>query len=373
MALRIRFKIVIVFVLLVGLLGNVDSGFFRRSKSGSSGGSSMFSRFRKWRIPRVMSKLFYKMYKGNERIGGKVAIVTGSNTGIGKVTALELCKRGARVIMACRTTHACEKAAEDIRKKTEGLEGRGTVECKYLDLSIRETVYKFADDILRTGTPVNYLINNAGVMACPYSITPDGQEWQFQVNHLSHFLLTMKLLPRIIKSAPSRIITVSSLAHMFSSGNMYYDDITMKKNYKPKRAYARSKLANIWFSRILAKRLRELGISKVTTYSLHTGIAVTEMTRHFDKVLNKWIKDLYESNFVKWFVRTPEEGAQTTLYCALDEAAGLESGEYYSNCHKAKPLRAARSGRKNDEKAEKLWDWSWNWSGLGNYNPYSPM
>nr|XP_018901945.1 PREDICTED: retinol dehydrogenase 11-like isoform X2 [Bemisia tabaci] len=319
MALRIRFKIVIVFVLLVGLLGNVDSGFFRRSKSGSSGGSSMFSRFRKWRIPRVMSKLFYKMYKGNERIGGKVAIVTGSNTGIGKVTALELCKRGARVIMACRTTHACEKAAEDIRKKTEGLEGRGTVECKYLDLSIRETVYKFADDILRTGTPVNYLINNAG------------------------------------------------------SGNMYYDDITMKKNYKPKRAYARSKLANIWFSRILAKRLRELGISKVTTYSLHTGIAVTEMTRHFDKVLNKWIKDLYESNFVKWFVRTPEEGAQTTLYCALDEAAGLESGEYYSNCHKAKPLRAARSGRKNDEKAEKLWDWSWNWSGLGNYNPYSPM
>nr|XP_018901946.1 PREDICTED: retinol dehydrogenase 11-like isoform X3 [Bemisia tabaci] len=305
MALRIRFKIVIVFVLLVGLLGNVDSGFFRRSKSGSSGGSSMFSRFRKWRIPRVMSKLFYKMYKGNERIGGKVAIVTGSNTGIGKVTALELCKRG--------------------------------------------------------------------VMACPYSITPDGQEWQFQVNHLSHFLLTMKLLPRIIKSAPSRIITVSSLAHMFSSGNMYYDDITMKKNYKPKRAYARSKLANIWFSRILAKRLRELGISKVTTYSLHTGIAVTEMTRHFDKVLNKWIKDLYESNFVKWFVRTPEEGAQTTLYCALDEAAGLESGEYYSNCHKAKPLRAARSGRKNDEKAEKLWDWSWNWSGLGNYNPYSPM
>nr|XP_018901943.1 PREDICTED: retinol dehydrogenase 11-like [Bemisia tabaci] len=388
MVLRVRLKTVLVFALLVRFLGIVECGSSSpgsgssvskigsfssgssSSKSGSSGGLRKYLHWRNWHIPRIMS-LFYKKYKGEERMDGKVAIITGSNTGIGKVTALEFCKRGARVIMACRNTDTCKEAADDILNKTKELKDRGTVVCKYLDLSKTRTIREFAADIMRTEEKINYLINNAGVMACKWGLTADQQEMQFAVNFLGHYLLTLKLLPRIIKSAPSRIVNVASLAHIFSSGNMHYDDIQLKKKYNPRVAYGRSKLANIWFTRELARRLTEKRIKTVTTYALHPGVIATELSRHLDTAARPWIKKLYESRFVRYFIRTPEEGAQTTLHCALNAKAANETGRYYSNCHKAKPNKTAR----DDKRAKELWDWSWDKLKIdeGDYDPFSPQ
>ena len=209
--------------------------------------------------------------RSKKRLDGKTAIVTGANTGIGKETAIDLAKRGARVIVACRDVKKGSDAVRDIKEASKSEE----VILKKLDLASLASVRQFSEEILQEESHIDLLINNAGVMLCPYSLTEDGFEMQFGTNHLGHFLLTNLLLDRIKESAPSRVVTVSSGAHFY--GSLDFDDMMWAHNYKSVGAYTRSKLANVMFSRELAKRLEGTGVS---TYSLNPGIINTELTRH---------------------------------------------------------------------------------------------
>ena len=209
--------------------------------------------------------------KSKVKMNGKTVIITGANTGIGKETAIDLAKRGAKVIIACRNKDKAMEALQDIKKQSE-IEN---ITFKKLDLSSLSSVRKFSEEILQEEERIDVLINNAGVMFTPYTLTEDGFELQFGVNHLGHFLLTNLLLDRIKDTPASRIVVVSSHGHY--PGYLDFEDMMWKKNYQSQRSYFRSKLANVMFARELSKRLLETG---VTVYSLHPGSVNTELSRH---------------------------------------------------------------------------------------------
>ncbi|XP_067255640.1 retinol dehydrogenase 11 [Chanodichthys erythropterus] len=287
--------------------------------------------------------------RSKARLDGKTVLITGANTGIGKETAVDMAKRGARVILACRDMGRATKAADEIRKRS----GNGNVIVKMLDLASLQSVRALAKDVEQTEERLDILINNAGIMMCPQWQTKDGFEMQFGVNHLGHFLLTNLLLDLLKKSTPSRVVSVSSLAH--EKGKIYFDDINLEKDYDPYRSYRQSKLANVLFTRELAVRLKGTG---VTAYSLHPGVIHTELGRHFLPTLPLWKRLLFLPFF--FFVKTPWQGAQTTIYCAVDESLQKTSGLYYSDCA---PKEAAPQGR-DDAAARRLWDLSASMVGL---------
>ena len=225
-----------------------------------------FSCFKSWmQGPKCTSK---------RRLDGKIAIVTGANTGIGKECARELSRRGAKVIMLVRSLEKGEAAANDIRG------GGGEIVVEQMDLSSFRSIRECAKRLKSRLEKVDILLNNAGVMACPLTRTEDGLEMQIGTNHFGHFLLTNLLLPLLRKGCQgTRVVTVSSLAH--TSGKMHWDDINFDKNissYIPMRAYGQSKLANVLFSNELAIREAENGIN---SYSLHPGVVATDLWRHF--------------------------------------------------------------------------------------------
>ncbi|XP_024138416.1 retinol dehydrogenase 12 [Oryzias melastigma] len=283
------------------------------------------------------------------RLDGKTVLITGANTGIGKETAVDLAQRGARVIMACRDMDRANKAAEDVRKRS----GNGNVVVKKLDLASLESVRQLSKEVLASEERLDILINNAGIMSCPQWKTEDGFEMQFGVNHLGHFLLTNSLLDLLKKSTPSRIVNVSSLAH--EKGKIYFDDINLEKDYHPWKSYRQSKLANVLFTRELAKRLQGTG---VTTYSLHPGVIKTELGRHFMPTISLWKRVLFKP--FSFFIKSASQGAQTTIYCAVEEKLQNESGLYYSDCA---PKTAAPQAL-DDEAAKRLWDVSASMVGL---------
>ncbi|KAK7602730.1 hypothetical protein V9T40_006704 [Parthenolecanium corni] len=297
------------------------------------------------------------------RLDGKTAVVTGSNTGIGKITAREFYKIGARVILACRDLEKAEKAVKEIKDtvKPEDDQSVGELIIKKLDLTSFKSIKQCAEDILLSESRINILVNNAGIMMCPKGKTEDGFELQFGVNHLGHFLFTNLLLPRILNSTPARIVNVSSLAHKF--GSIHFDDLNMEKCYTPIGAYAQSKLANVLFSNELAERLENRGVN---VYSLHPGIVRTELGRHLNKSFIPGIR--YVVRCVLYpFEKTPEQGAQTTIYCAISEDVAEETGYYYRDCKKGTKSRSAR----NPEHAKKLWDESAKLVELDDWDPFT--
>lgn len=288
--------------------------------------------------------------KSKARLDGKTVIVTGSNVGIGRATAKDLAKRGARVILACRNLQQAEEAADEIRKES----GNGNVTTKHLDLSSLASVHQFAKDVQESESALHILINNAGIMMCPKWKTEDAFEMQFGVNHLGHFLLTNLLLDLLKKSSPSRIINVSSLAH--EKGKIHLDDINLDKSYDPVKSYRQSKLANIMFTRELARRLAGTGVS---AYSLHPGVVRTELGRHFFPTFALW-KRILAAPFLLFVMKTPLQGAQTTIHCATADDKELISGTYFSDCLPKEPAPQA----KDDEVARKLWELSTEMVGL---------
>ena len=203
---------------------------------------------------------------------GKTVIITGANTGIGLETAVDLAKRGARVILACRDVAKGKAAEAEVKERSKS----DDVVFSKLDLASLQSVRDFSERTLEEESHIDILINNAGVCCVtPYSTTEDGFELQFGVNHLGHFLLTNLLLERIKKAPAGRIITVSSLVH--SVGKINFDDLQPKQSYSRTGAYANSKLANVIFTKSLAKRLRG---TNTTAYSLHPGSVLTELQRH---------------------------------------------------------------------------------------------
>ncbi|ALC48688.1 CG3842 [Drosophila busckii] len=279
-------------------------------------------------------------YRKLNRIDGKVVIVTGCNTGIGKETVLELARRGAKIYMACRDPARCEAARIEIIDRTQNQQ----LYNRSLDLGSLESVRNFVARFKTEETRLDLLINNAGVMACPRSLTADGFEQQFGVNHLGHFLLTNLLLDRLKHSAPSRIVVVSSAAHLF--GRINREDLMSERKYsKFFGAYSQSKLANILFTRKLAELLQG---SNVTVNCCHPGVVRTELNRHFAGP--NWAKSALK--FVSLFVfKTPRAGAQTSLRLALDPGLECSTGNYYADCLRFPLVPWAR----NKDNADWLW------------------
>ncbi|TRY62657.1 hypothetical protein TCAL_07957 [Tigriopus californicus] len=277
------------------------------------------------------------------RMDGQTVVITGCNVGIGKETALDLSQRGAKVVMACRNLELAHKAADDIRQATQG-----NVVVYQCDLANLKSVRRFAQEVNEKEERIDVLINNAGVMMCPYSKTEDGFEMQIGTNHLGHFLLTNLLLDKIKASAPARIVHVSSRAH--ERGQMDLDDLQWeKKKYNSMNAYGQSKLANVLFSNELARRLHGTG---VTSNSLHPGVVKTELGRHIEAAIGPLKYLLYF--FVFFFMKNAKEGAQTSIHCAVEETLKEESGKYFSDCKEkeAQPLA------KDEGLAKRLWELS---------------
>jgi len=279
---------------------------------------------------------------------GRVAIVTGGNTGIGYETAKALAEMGATVVLACRDVAKGKAAAKAISADLP-LSNESNVKCLYLDLSKYESVDDFADAIIKIGLRVDILVNNAGVMMTPKYGTIEGTdiEYQFGVNHVGHFLLTLRLLD-ILESCNGRVVNVSSFAHwqaVYSHGNTIDRMIhSSPKEYSPVKAYGASKAANILFTRRLQQEFEEAH-SRATAYAVHPGVVNTDICRHFPAPLRK-IADA----FMFLFMKTPVQGAQTSIFCAVHPDA--VPGAYHQDCRDVPTSPLAAS----DELASELWD-----------------
>lgn len=286
------------------------------------------------------------------KLDGKTAIVTGANTGIGKATALELARRGARVILACRDQQRAEAAVQEIQKDT----GSSQVLFMQLDLASLQSVRSFADNFLKSESRLDLLINNAGLMAG--GKTADGFGLTFGVNHLGHFLLTLLLLDRLKASGPSRVVTVASKAYEigkvdFSCLTAHRDVALGSSDWECFQKYCHSKLCNVLFTYELAKRLQGCD---VTCYSLHPGAIKTEIGRYG----GFWWK-LFWKPLVWLFFVDVVSGAQTTLHCALEPGIEHLSGHYFAQCA---PLINIEPKARDDAVAKKLWELSESFCGL---------
>ncbi|XP_050407238.1 retinol dehydrogenase 11 isoform X1 [Patella vulgata] len=278
-----------------------------------------------------------------KQLTGKTVIVTGSNKGIGRETARDFAKRGARVILAVRDITKGERAAEDIRQST----GNNNVIVRIVDLSSLESVRKFCRHILEKEERLDILVNNAGVRFCPHWTSQEGYELHFAVNHLGHFLLTNLLVNLMKKSAPSRIICVTCMA--YEEGSINFDDLNSQRSYDPWTAYTQSKLANILFSQELSNRLTGSG---VTVNSVHPGIVQSELGRYTgDNKPALWRRLLIKIvGFI--IMKTPQQGAQTSIYCAVSDKIENVSGKYFSDCC----IRETSSVAKDKVTSTQLWD-----------------
>ncbi|HEY6282965.1 MAG TPA: SDR family oxidoreductase, partial [Nitrososphaerales archaeon] len=247
-------------------------------------------------------------------IDGKTCIITGASSGIGKASAEQLASMGAHVVMVCRDQEKGERAKAEVETKS----GSKSVELKHADLASLASVRVFAEEFAKNHDSLHILLNNAGVARPFRSLTIDGFEITFQVNYLSHFLLTNTLLPMLKKSAPSRIISVSSVAHY--GGHLDFDDLQMKKGYGVMRAYSQSKLALVLFTHELARRLRGTG---VTANSLHPGAVATN-------IWGDWLGPAaFLGKVTRLFMLSPEKGAKTQVYLASSSDVEGVSGEYF--------------------------------------------
>ena len=204
------------------------------------------------------------------KLDGKIVIITGANTGIGLETAVDLAKRNARVILACRSVERGETAAVEVRKRS----GNDNVVFVQLDLASLDSVRKAAAKILEEEPRIDILINNAGVFNNAYTKSADGFELTFAINHLGHFLLTNLLLDRIKEAPSARIVNVSSGA--YRRAQIDFNDLNLERSYGAIKAYGQSKMANILFTRKLAKELQGTG---VTVNVLHPGAIYTNIFR----------------------------------------------------------------------------------------------
>jgi len=280
---------------------------------------------------------------------GKVAIITGSNTGIGIITAKELARMGAHVIVAGRNTQKCEEAVQSIKKEVGDT---ANVEFIPLDLASLKSVREFAGTFKAKNLPLHILVNNAGVMALPTrETTEDGFEMQMGVNHLGHFLLTNLLLDVIKSSAPARIVNLSSAGHAF--GGIDFDNFMLEKNYGAWKAYGNSKLANILFTKELAQRLDGTSIE---VNAVHPGYVATELSKNIGGSFGSFIRGFSDRVFAK----SPEDGAKTSIYVAVNPELKGVTAKYFADCAEKTPSAAAR----NMEDAKKLWEVSEKLTGL---------
>lgn len=276
-------------------------------------------------------------------LAGKTFVVTGANTGIGKETARVLARRGGRVVLACRSREKTRAVIDELRAQT-GNEALAFVE---LDLEDLASVRRAAEQILASEPALSVLINNAGLARAP-GLTKDGFERTFGVNHLGHFLLTRLLLERLVASAPARIVNVSSHSH-YRAKRIDFDALRRPtKTFTGMPEYEVSKLCNVLFTLELARRLEGKG---VTTYAVHPGVIASDIWRTVPWPLG---------HVAKLFMKSVEEGAETSIHCATSPEVAEQSGRYYASCREKRPSRASL----DQALAERLWQQSSEWVGL---------
>ncbi|CAF1319746.1 unnamed protein product [Rotaria sordida] len=291
-----------------------------------------------------LRSLCFELSTANGQIG-KTYLITGSAGGIGNQTALELAKRGAKVVLLARPSNL-QQAINDVKKVAR--EDK-LISGYPLDLADLLSIEKCIEEYKKNegeNTSITALINNAGVMACPYSRTKDGFEMQMGTNHFGHFYLTQLLLPQLLKSK-SRVVNVSSISHALLQVPCTLETYTEqlnKQTYKPWHAYSLSKIANIYFTIELQRRF---GAQGLRAYSLHPGGVNTGLQRH--TVISQWF--IAPLRFLLF--KTQLEGAQTSLFCAVSDKA--VPGKYHSDCRETK---VDNPHAENPERAREWWDYS---------------
>ncbi|XP_018360574.1 PREDICTED: retinol dehydrogenase 12-like [Trachymyrmex cornetzi] len=306
-------------------------------------------------------RYFSKMCTSKVRLDGKTVVITGACSGIGKETARNLYAKGARVIMADVNMELANEAIEDIKnnppsriKRNEYKNNVGELDIYFLDLSSFKSVRNCAKNLLTNEAAIHILINNAGVIMPSYEKTEDGNEKTLQVNYLGHFLLTLLLLPKMQLSSPiCRIINVSSFIHIFA--DIDFEDINRERSYSLLKYYAQSKLANILFTKELYKKFiqfSEANIHGINVYSLNPGGTRTKLFWNVGDAIFSNVPSCLLFIFTHLIFNNAETGAQTTIYCSVDEKTATETGFYYSNCGVTTTYRKAN----NHQYAEKLWN-----------------
>ncbi len=279
-------------------------------------------------------------------LSGRTCFVTGATSGIGEETALAFARMGARVGIlarsAARATNTKARIAAETGCKIEIIEG---------DLASLDSVRHAADAILERFDALHVFVNNAGLIGLERTTTVDGFETTLATNHLGPFLLTNLVLPRILDSAPSRIINLASDAHKFARRGLDFDDLQNEREYKAFRVYGESKLANILFTRELAQRIAGSG---VTVNCVHPGAVATGLGAQNGLFARTVIK------LLKPFFRSPARGADTTIHIATTPELATTTGAYFVDRKETKPTSNAR----NDETARRLWQRSAELVGL---------
>ncbi len=288
-------------------------------------------------------------------LAGQLALVTGGSGGLGEETARALASTGARVVFTARDLAKGEQAAEGIRKST----GNANVEVEELELDSLASIRSFAERFLATHEALQVLVNNAGVMACPFERTRDGFERQFGTNHLGHFLLTGLLAPALLRGAPARVASVSSRGHQMSP--VVFEDIHFEtRPYEKWSAYGQSKTANILFAVELERRLGERGVH---ANALHPGVIMTELSRHMSPddyaALRKRAEERGQTEMK---MKSIPAGAATQVWAVTAPELEGRGGLYLEDCHVAevddgaKATEGVRSYAVDAGNAKRLWE-----------------
>ena len=278
-------------------------------------------------------------------LAGRVCVVTGATSGIGRETAEALAGMGASLALVCRDRTRGEETLTAIRAAT----GNQAIALFLADLSSQADIRRVAGALADAYPAVHVLVNNAGVVNLHHTKTVDGIETVFAVNHLAYFLLTRLLVERLQAGAPARVVNVASDAHRL--GRLDFDDLGHERKYRAMRVYGDSKLANILFTAELARRLAGSGI---TVNCLHPGAVATRLGHNNGRLATLLTRVLAP------FFRTPAQGAATSIYLATSPDVAGVSGKYFSNCKEARPSRAAS----DVATARRLWDVSSTLTGL---------
>ncbi|XP_050421195.1 retinol dehydrogenase 13-like [Adelges cooleyi] len=290
-----------------------------------------------------------KSYKIRTSAANKIIIITGANTGIGKEAARLLAIKNATVIMACRDLDKCEKSRTELALQSRNKR----LYCRKCDLSSQESIKEFANTFKKEFNKLDVLVNNAGVMRCKKSTTKDGIETHLGVNHIGHFLLTNLLLDYLKKSAPSRVINITTRQHKSSQINK--TDLNSDTSYDEETAYNQSKLANLMFTAKLADVLKDTG---VTVNAVYPGICTTDLSRHlpyYNSVTRFIIKPL------AWlFMKSPSKGSQTIVHASIDPELENVTGQFLSNFEEVSmPIQV-----KDKKTVDWLWKVSEKWTKL---------
>lgn len=276
---------------------------------------------------------------------GAVCMVTGANSGIGKATAMHLARRGAAVVMVCRSAERGEAARADIRTET----GSDAVDLLIADLSAQADIWDLVATFRAQYDRLDVLINNAGLYLADRQLSADGIEMTFAVNHLAPFLLTNLLLDDLKASAPARIVNVNSESHR--GARLRFGNLEMEDDYQWIKAYGKSKLANLLFTFELARRLEGTG---VTVNALHPGVVGTRIWNHNSNVISLLMR------LVKPFLMSPSTSAQHVVRLAADPGLSGVSGQYFDKdeeCH-------ASDEAYDRDAAQRLWQVSAAMTGL---------